>query len=193
MSVALQLVKNGKPLPAVFIDKDLHLNRLIAATIASVNLWVKIQDGSDKNPFELCVRKVMDDFGGTLFSQRPLEAVYQINYKEDTASSDLKINNFIYWNKYLQCKAFGDVYGFAQYNELQIEAVLPNKYYKFDRSVGTDGKLINPKQYNVILEPDEVDKMLSKGKEAPCDAFEPDAPPEKERSQKPEQEAEKAQ
>lgn len=161
MSVALQLVKNGKPLPAMFVDKDLHLNRLVAATIAAVNLWVKIQDGSDKNPFELCVRKVMDDFGGTLFSQRPLEAVYQINYKEDTTSSDLKINNFIYWNKYLQCKAFGDVFGFAQYNGLQIEAVLPNKYYNFDRSTGEDGKLINPKQYNVILEPDEVDKMLS--------------------------------
>ncbi len=172
MSVALQLVKNGKPLPAIFIDKDLHLNRLVAATIASVNLWMEVQDGSDKNPFELCVRKVMDNFGGILFSRRPLEAVYQINYKEDTTSSDLRINNFIYWNKYLQCKAFGDVYGFSQYNGLMIEAVLPNKYYSFDHSTGVDGKLINPKQYNIILEPDEVDKMLSQHM--------PDAPAEPE-------------
>lgn len=161
MSVALQLVKNGKPLSAVFIEKDLHLNRLIAATIAAVNLWVKIQDGSDKNPFELCVRKVMDDFGGTLFAQRPLEAVYQINYDEDTENSELKVKQFIYWNKYLQCKAFGDVFGFAQYNELQIEAVLPNKYYNFNRAIGADGKFLNPKQYNVILVPDEVDKKLT--------------------------------
>lgn len=158
MSTTIQLVKNGKPVPALFIEKDLHLNKLIAATVASVNLWAKIQDGSDKNPFELCVRKVLNDFGGTLFGQYPVEVVYQINYKEDTEGSDLKIESFIYWNKYLQCKAFGDVYGFASYNKLGIEATMPNKFYRFDRSFGPDGKLINPKQYNIMLELDDVDK-----------------------------------
>ena len=158
MSTTIQLVKNEKPIPALFIEKDLHLNKLIAATVASVNLWSKIQDGSDKNPFELCIRKVLNDFGGTLFGQYPVEAVYQINYKEDTENSDLKIESFIYWNKYLQCKAFGDVYGFASYNKLGIEAMMPNKFYKFDRSFGPDGKLTNPKQYNIMLELDDVDK-----------------------------------
>ena len=180
MSVALQLVKNGKPLPAVFIDKDLHLNRLNAATVAAVNLWAKIQDGSDKNPFELCLRKVMDDFGGTLFAQRPLEAVYQVTYKEDTANGDLKIESFIYFNKYLQCKAFGDVYGFCTYNKLGIEPMMPHRFYSFDFSTGTDGQLINPKQYNVILEPDEVDKQLADHPDAPVESKEePKQEPEK--------------
>ena len=161
MSTTIQLVKNGKPLPGVFVEKDLHLNKLIAMTIASVNLWSKIQDGSDKNPLELCVRKVLNEFGGTLFGAYPVEAVYQVNYTEDTEKSDLKIESFIYWNKYLQCKAFGSVYTFAQYNKLGIDVVMPNKFYKFDSSFGSDGKLVNPKQYNIILEPDEVDKELN--------------------------------
>ena len=161
MSTTIQLVENGKPLPGIFIEKDAHLNKLIAMTIASVNLWSKIQDGSPNNSFDLCVRKVLNEFGGTLFGASPVEAVYQVNYTEDTKTSDLKIEGFIYWNKYLQCKAFGSVYTFAQYNRLGIDAVMPNKFYKFDSSFGSDGKLVNPKQYNIILEPDEVDKKLN--------------------------------
>lgn len=161
MSVALQLIKNEQALPALFIDKDLHLNKLVAATVAAVNLWVKIQDGSDKNPFELCFRKLMDDFGGTLFSQRPLEAVYQLNYDENTAASTLKIERFAYWNVYLQCKAFGDVYGFVQYNKLAIEPILPFKFYNFDNTTNADGTYVNPKQYNIVLEPDEADKAIT--------------------------------
>ena len=166
MSTTIQLVKNKKPLPGIFIEKDLHLNKLITMTIASVNLWSKIQTTSDENPFELCVRKVLNEFGGILFGATSVESVYQINYTEDTQELDLKIDSFIYWNKYLQCKAFGSVYMFAQYNKLGIEAVMPTKFYRFDSGFGPDGKLVNPKQYNIILEPDDVDKELSAHEDA---------------------------
>lgn len=176
MSTTIQLVENGKALPAMFVDKDLHLNKLIAATVAAVNLWAKIQDGSENNTYDLCLRKVMDDFGGVLFSPRPVEAVYQVDYKENAEEGDLKITKFIYWNRFLQCKAFGSVYGFCQYNQLGIEATMPNKFYQFDRSVGSDGKLINPKQYNIILEPDEVDKELMKHQDALADEKKEETP-----------------
>lgn len=176
MSTTIQLVENGKALPAMFVDKDLHLNKLVAATIAAVNLWAKIQDGSENNTYDLCLRKVMDDFGGVLFSPRPVEAVYQVDYKENAEESDLKITKFIYWNRFLQCKAFGSVYGFCQYNQLGIEATMPNKFYQFDRSVGSDGKLINPKQYNIILEPDEIDKELMKHQDALADEKKEETP-----------------
>ena len=165
MSVIIQMCNGDKQPRAICLAKDLPLNKLILSTITVVNRWATTNafqpDETKRMPFEYLNMVEMDDFGGMLTRQRNVTAIYQINYDEDLKNNTLKIKNFIYANLDCQCKVFGDVYGYAIYKHIDadVKPTHPEVFYNFNPAKDEHGNLIYPKQYNISLELDEVDKQ----------------------------------
>ena len=166
MSIIIQMVKNNEAPRAICSAQDLPLRTLIAVTIDTVNQWANRNafqpEEAKRVSFEYLLMLQMDLNGGLFVRHRNTSGIYQINYTEDLTKNTLKIDGFVFVDFDCQCKVYGDVCGFAEYNHLDVKPVHPEMFYNYSTECDDKGNLLYPKQYNITLEPDEVDKAAAK-------------------------------